>query len=407
MKSSTTFESDSHSSQQGFILFLVMGVLAVLSLAALIALTSARLESRTSMNHYHSVRALYHAEAGVKLVKMEVERRLQAGESLSTILNNLTVSAPSALEFDTIDDFKVIVPERLFSFEALGRSGDAVASVVVQYRRYPVVTIGLFGDLRFGAQNHTSIYGYDSRVISNPTSADNNGGASIGSNGEIVLGNNNFTFDGSILLGETGSGLVASCTRCDSTDYTKLEIGMVDPDPMGLTNGGTLADTFTEAISNNDNLSANIFNNTLSIGSGNTFTLPTGDYYLTSFYMSPNASLDLDNEDGPVRIFLDGPFRMQPNGNAILGEDEAPTGFQIFSRSTEEIRLQPDSSLAAFVYAPNAEVQIQPKGDFNGNVWAREIQIQPDGDIFVDTSIADQMLLNSLEIHAWYEQQGL
>lgn len=395
-------------SKQGFLLFLVLGIISVITLAALIALSSARLESRTAQNNYHSVRALYHAEAGVKLVKIEVEKRLEAGQSLSTILNNLSVSAPDGLEFETIDQFQVIVPERLFSFESIGTSGDAKASVIVQYRRHPVITIGLFGDISFGAQNHTSIYGYDSRWVTNPTAADNNGGASIGSNGSIVLGNNNFTFDGSLLLGESGSGLVASCTRCDSTDYTKLQVGLVDPDPMGLTTGGDMAQEFQTVISsnNNANTSGLIIDNVLSVGPGSTVSLPSGDYYLTYFYMGPNSSLILDNEDGPVRIFLDGEFRMQPNNNAILNVAGSPMNFQLFSKSSEDLRLQPDGDLIAFVYAPNAEVQIQPKGNFLGDIWAEKIQIQPDGEIFVDTSIADQFMMNDLEIHAWYEQQG-
>lgn len=399
--------SQKHHSQEGFILFFAMAVASVLSLAALIALTSANLESRSSYNNYHTARALYHAEAGIKLVELEVERRLRNGESLSTILHNLSVTAPSGIEFETIDTFNEIVPDRLFSFECIGTSDRARASVVVQYRRHPVISIGLFGNLSFGAQNHTSIYGYDSRAVTEPSPLDNNGGASIGSNREIILGNNNFTFDGSILLGETESGLIASCTRCDSSDYTKAQIGAVDMDPMGLTTGGSLSKTFSAVMTSNDNSSnSGIVNNTLTVANGATLTLKTGDYYLTDIYMAPSASMIIDNEDGPVRIFLNGPFRMQPNGNTIINTDGSSINFQIFSNSVEEIRLQPSGQLQAFVYAPLAEVQIQPSGNFMGNVWAESIQIQPGGDIYVDTSFADEMMLNNLEIHAWYEQVG-
>lgn len=401
-----SIRNSSKDSKQGFMLFLVLGVVSVMSLAALIAMTSARLEARTAHNHYHSVRALYHAEAGVKLVKMEVERRLDLGESLSTILNSLSVTAPEGVTFETINQFKTIVPERLFSFESVGTSDDARASVVVQYRRRPVVTIGLFGDIHFSAQNHTSIYGYDSRINSTPTPADNNGGASMGSNGSITLGNNNFSFYGSLLLGETGDGLIASCTRCD--DFTQAHIGYIDPDPMGLNSGGTLASTFTDKMSNNNNNNSNglITNNQLEVPNHSTVTLPAGDYYLTDFHMNPGSTLILDNTSGPVRLFLDGDFRMQPNGNTILNQSGSPTDFQIFSKSSNDMRIQPANSLPAYIYAPNAHVRMQPNGDFFGNVWSKEIQIQPAGDIYVDTSIADSMMLNSLEIHAWYEQQG-
>jgi hypothetical protein len=408
MKNSSHPISLEHRYQQGFILYMAMAIISVLSLAALIALTSAKLEAKTSNNNFHTTRALYHAEAGVKLVELEVERRLRNGETLSTILNGLSIAPPNGIEFETIDTFEVIVPERLFSFECVGTSQEARASVVVQYRRKPIISIGLFGDLSFGAQNHTSIYGFDSRVVVNPSPSDNNGGASLGSNGSITLGNNNFTFDGSILLGETGSGLIASCTRCDSNDYTKLQIGAVDPDPLGLVTGGSMSTIFNQAITTNDNANSNgiVQNNTIDLSSRDEVTLESGDYYLTSLYIGPNSTLHIDTSDGPVRIFLDGSFRMQPNTSTLVTDTGNPQDFQIFSKSTEEIRIQPRGDITAFIYAPLADIQLQPQGNFIGNIWADSIQVQPQGDIYVDTSIADQWLMNNLEIHAWYEQQG-
>jgi hypothetical protein len=394
--------------KNGFILFYAMAIVAVLSLVSIMALSSANLESRTATNHYDSVRALYHAEAGTKLVKQEIESRLELGETLSSILSTLSVEAPGALEFDTIDSFHMIVPERLFSFETIGRSGDAMASVVVQYRRRPMMTMGMFGHISITAQNHVSIYGYDSRVIENPTAADNNGGGSIGSNGSITLGSNNFTFDGTILLGESGSGLIAQCNNCDSSDYTQMHIGTVDSDPLGLTTGGTLSTIFDEVVIRNDNISQGINGNQLVIGNGGSWTLTSGNYYLTGVTVGTHGELMIDPSDGPVRIFLDGGFDMG-NHTQLIVDGNSPQDFQIYSRSSQEIKVLPHGGLTAFVYAPLAHFRLQPLvggGDFKGNIWADTVQIQPHGDIFLDTSIADRMLMNNLEIHAWYEQHS-
>lgn len=394
--------------KQGFILFYAMAIVAVLSMASIMALNSARLESRTAVNHYDSVRALYHAEAGTRLVKQEIESRLQTGENLSSILSILSVAAPEGLEFDTIDTFHIIVPERLFSFETIGRSGNALSSVVVQYRRRPMMTMGMFGNLNISASNHVSIYGYDSRLIEHPTPADNNGGGSIGSNGSISLGSTNFSFDGTILLGESGSGLIAQCNNCDSTDYTQMQIGMVDQDPLGLTTGGFMSTVFDEVKVSNDNIREGISTNRLIIPTGDSYTLTSGDYYLTEVIVGTHGELTIDPSDGPVRIFLDGGFNMN-NHTQLIVDGNSPQDFQIYSKSSEMIRVLPHGGLSAFIYAPLAEFRLQPLvggGDFKGNVWANRVQIQPHGDIFLDTSITEMMLMNTLEIHAWYEQQG-
>lgn len=403
MKTNQNTRAESNS-REGFIMFYTLGMLALLSLAALIALTSSRLEARTARNHLAATQALYHAEAGARLVRQQVENRLHQGERLSSILSDLSVSAPFGLDFDTIDTFNEIVPERLFGFESVGRSGDAVARVVVQYRRQPIINFSFFGNVEFLAQNHVSVYGYDSRLVSDPTPADNNGGASIGSNNSVSLANNNFNFNGTILLGETGNGLVASCNNCNSEDFTLVEVGYVDPDPLGLLDGsGTMSNLWGDNYESRNNQDYNSIN----MGPNQHRTLTAGDYYLDSVYLGPNSSLTVDASDGPVRIFLSGEFRMQPMTSNLIVNGESPMDFQIYSTSSQDIRLQPMGNLSAYIYAPDALVFLLPMGDFRGNVWANRIQIQPMGQIYGDTSLADRMLSNNLDMHAWYEQHGM
>ncbi|MCC5850631.1 MAG: hypothetical protein JJU29_21295 [Verrucomicrobia bacterium] len=398
------------TSKSGFLLFYVMGTLALLSLAAMISLNSARLESRTARNHYDATRAMYHAEAGVTLTKAMVEKRLQMGEPLSSILATLKVSPPNGVDFDEISEFREIVPERIFSFESIGRSNDAKASVVVQYRRKPIYTVDLFGYKRMLAQNHVSIYGYDSRLVKNPTPADNNGGASIGSNYEIRLANErNFTFNGSILLGETGEGLDPDCRNCTSSDYTLVHVGYVEKDPLGLLDSDSAMSNEFDAVANgnNNNTAMGIQGTVIDLGPHDELKLEAGDYYFTDISMRPGSSLIIDNTHGEVRIFLDGKIHMRPKG--IFGTDDSltsPQDFRILSRSSQEIRINPMGDLTVNIYAPDAHVLLLPNGDFKGNVWAYDITLQPGGDIMLDTSNSDRNLSNVLELHSWYEQQG-
>jgi hypothetical protein len=386
----------------GFILFFAMGLVALLSMAALIATTSARLESRTASNHLASTRALYHAEAGIKLVKRNVENRLSNGEALADILDDLSVTAPEGFEFDEINSFRVIVPDRIFSFESVGRSGEAEVSVVVQFRRRPVMMAGLFGSDSLTTRPNMTIYGYDSRVVLDPSPSDSNGGASVGSNGSINLGNH-LLLDGSILLGETAGGLLAGCSGC--SNFVQLQVGHVDPDPLGLTTGGTMSSAFNNAMTTNNNSAfpAVISNNT--INTAGEITLTAGDYYLTDVYLKPKSKLILDDTNGPIRIFLNGPWTMQPNSDLVVTSGR-PYGFQLYSTSTEDITLRPNGDSESFLYAPKAKIFILPNNDAKGAYWARVATIQPNGELYIDTSLQERMLMNNLEMHSWFEQHN-
>ncbi len=397
-----------HPCRSGSTLFFVMGMMVVLSLVAMTATESMLLESRTAANHVDSTRALYHAEAGIKIVKRVVENRLSAGETLEQILGNLSISPPSGIEFEPITDFKITVPNRIFSFECIGLSNDARASVVVQFRRRPLLQAGLFGDELLDTQPNVKIYGYDSRWLTDPTPADSNGGGSIGSNLEVELGNHLY-LDGNILLGETEAGLLASCTGC--TNFVQVQVGLIDPDPLGIMDGGAMATQMEAVEDNNNNGSvAKIINETINLTTGNpetrVITLTSGDYYLTDVDLGSGAVMTIDDTDGPVRIFMAGEFNAQPGSDIVVTSGQ-PFGLQIYSNSLEDVILKPNGDITAFIYAPGATLQLFPGNDVRGAFWADVIDVSPqnNGNIFLDTSLQDRMLMNSLEIHAWYEQR--
>ena len=395
--------------KEGFILFYVMGTLSLMALAAMISLNSARMESRTARNHYDSARALYHAEAGVRMVQRTVENRLADGERLGEILETLSVKPPEGVRFDEIDTFTEIVPDRIFSFESIGRSHQAKSSVVVHFRRRPLIPAALYGANRLETKPNVKIYGYDSRETTDPTVS--NGGASIGSNGPVDLGNH-LIFDGTVLLGESLDGMLSSCSNCEQ--FVQVEIGHQDPDPLGLLDGGQMQETFEATIAGNNNEGAlDAEGNSLGpitsihLTDGDEITLTSGDYYFTNFNMQPHSKLNIDDSEGPVRIFMDGGFNIQPNTHVTV-KSETPWGFQIISRSAEDVNLQPNGNLIAYIYAPNSKIELKPGNKVLGAFWGKSANVQPGthGSIWLDTSLTEQMLMNNLETHAWYEQHG-
>jgi hypothetical protein len=379
-----------------------LGIFAVLSLFGLVSYTGAVLESKGAVNHMLAAEAMYQAEAGVKLAKSTVEKRLAGGMSLEDALHELAIAPPEGYSFDPIQDFHILVPNQIFGFTSVGRSGKGAASISTYFRRARTFNTGIFGVESLTTKPNLSLYGYDSRTVTAPAPADSNGMATIGSNEDISLGNNN-VIDGMVVLGESESEIPASCSGCEQ--YTTLEMGHQDPDPLGIT-GGQMAEEFAfyAIAANNDNASVPaIINNRLRLARGQNTTLTSGNYYLTDLNINNSNVLTIDDSDGPVRIFLNGAFYIGPRSEVRVDQ---PSSLQLYRNSSSDIVIQPNNSVSMVVYAPNAEVTVQPNGDFRGIAWGREMDLKPNTYLYVDTSLLDRFLKNSLVVHTWNEQRS-
>jgi hypothetical protein len=386
--------------RQGYVLFYVIGLLTLLGFYASMSLASLARESRAARNYVSETRALYHAEAGARLVKPLVENRLESGMDLETALSGLTVPAPAGYDFDTISTFEILVPEKLFRFVSIGRSGDAEAELEVQYRvGDPLLESGVFGSLNMSTDPNVTIYGYDSRRTPNPTSADSNGRAAVGGNVVLSFGNS-FSVDGTINRGSSSDGTLASLSN--PTGQRVVESGHIDPDPMGA-NGGELEATVARVSSSNNNSSVpQISGTVMAAKPGDTITFTSGDYYFTDLYTPPNCTVVIDDSSGPVRFYVDGEVSFQPN-TFTQGAD--PYNFQIYSISDEDITVKPNSQMSAFIYAPNAEVELKPNGNFLGGIWGGQIILQPNTNMYLDTSLQDRFPSDDLSVHAWIERR--
>jgi hypothetical protein len=236
--------------RKGYVLFYVIGLLTLLGFYASMSLASLARESRAARNFVDETRAFYHAESGARLVRPLVEGRLASGMDLEAALTGLTVTAPAGYEFDRISDFEVLVPEKLFRFLSVGRSGDAEAQLDVHYRvGDPLLSSGIFGSVNMSTDPNVTVYGYDSRRVPNPRPADSNGRAAVGGNTVLSFGNR-FSVDGTINRGAMADGTPASLQN--PTNQRVVESGHIDPDPLGA-NGGELAATLANVRLNNDN----------------------------------------------------------------------------------------------------------------------------------------------------------
>lgn len=383
--------------KEGYLLLYVMGTFALLSLFGLIAAGSAMTEARSARNRMWEAQAHSHAEAGGKMVKREVETRLLSGQTLAQALSNLKVTAPSGVEFDDIDTFKTTVPERMFTFEVTGRSGEAEVTLAVQFRRKEMLEAGVFGISLVNLQNNLSVYGYDSRDTPNPAPGDSNGAATIGGNVDMDF-KNNLTLDGFLVLGADESGNPATVSGLYGVET--IEVGHINEDPLGAYNGGYLSQLADQVrLSNDNHTNAAIVNDRLDTNPGDEVTFEAGDYYLTEIDTAPNTEITIDNSSGPVRFFVDGEIYFAPNNGLALND---PFGLQIYAMSSDDIVIQPNGDLSAMIYAPESFIEIKPNGRMMGAFWGNEIVFKPNGVYYIDTSLQDRWLSNELVSMAQY-----
>ena len=390
--------------KEGYILFFTMGMMAVLSIFGLLTFKGAMLESKAAANQIAGIEALYHADAGAKMVKLIVEKRFETDIDLETALAGLSVSPTGSQQFGTISSFTVTVPKRAFEFEVTGWSGTASRTLHVRYLRPSAFSMGMFGDKDLDLDNHLVIYGYDSSQVQNPSSSDSNGGAAVGSNENVNFKSNFGVLDGYVQLGQTIGGTDATISGLPAAN-TADTVGRVDPDPLGI-NGGALHDEFEAAILSNNNAANSFISGTDFSWTkhDSDVTLTSGDYYLTNVYGASDSELTIDSSSGPVRLFVDGPVQFKPNSTI---NSDVPANFQIFVRTNDSLKLYPSSSANLMLYAPNSEIDAQPNGSFQGIIWGSDVNTQPSGTTYIDTTLMNAFLLNRLNVLSWKEISDL
>lgn len=367
--------------KDGYVLLMVMGMLAALSAFGVIASKNALLDKKIAVVQEESIGALYQAQAGVKVVEHSIEDLLKSGVELDDAVDTLTVSSVGGLEFDNISNIRVIVPGKMIEFDVTGRDSASTRTLRVRYLLPNLVDIGVFGDT--GLDTSMNVYSYRSSLITTPTNADSTGQGSVGSNVQVAVDNANVgkgIIDGSVSLGQTMAGVDASATWKTGVSTPEYEVGRVNPDPLELTTPGN---EYYQGV--NGTLPGLI--RTYSTLRGNN-TLTSGDYYVTKIDMKNNDVLTIN---GKVRIFMPAESTFEMKGDII---SSAPENCQIYTVSSNDVGLYPKNDMYFFLYSPYAHVDVQPGNNLFGAIWAKSVDAQPPGSnkpggIFVDLDLLE------------------
>jgi hypothetical protein len=104
-----------------------------------------------------------------------------------------------------------------------------------------------------------------------------------------------------------------------------------------------------------------------------------------------------------VKIYLTGAADFK-NGTIINAGQ--PTGFSIFSNSSQPIKLYNSGDFAGLVYAPFAFVDVANSGGLYGVVWANTVQVNNSGSVFIDIDVLNSFLIKKIQIASWKLDRG-
>ena len=394
----------SHERRRGVALVIVLGTVALLTIAAAALQQTARSDYRASFNHLHHTQALYQAEAGVRQVMSVFSAAIRAGTNPQAQQFTLTTNyLASGFTYDLSP--YIVRSGTDYAFSVTGRSHTARAILQVRMRRAPAMGgAGIFGRNEVYLAPNLNVYGYDSSIITNPIPSTTTGDARIGtaSNGVFTV-RPGVDVDGFFLI---PPGVSAPNTNLYDVVYLE---NYPDPDPLGgSTSDGMLWKAFEYRKTHNDNSRCSQISGTqLNVPKkgATDIVLSSGMYYLTSLDIPANSvGLTINSTvENPVVIFMDGPMDFSPRN--FINRSNRPGGLILFYRptsgSSNPIKIMPNSGISMMLYAPRAEAIIQPGGDALGMFWGRQIQMKPGGNFFVDVSLTSSLVHYHMILSDW------
>lgn len=412
-------------------------VMAILSLVGIHAVTISSTEQRITANVQTQQTAFYDADSGVQYTLGCLENALESGASnvLPASVGNPVVYAygtPAGFSFE-ISDIEMR-DSNLYAFTSTGHSGNAyihaMSRINVTFSRgiTNAITLAAFGDEKLDTKNSGMTLSYDSNdpdpTISDPSNPGfvGTGEADVGSNDWLVTHNGAY-IDGDGVFGaqDDGSPTVDDIHwRTTFTGTPGVDVGRIDPDPLGINSGGVYDPTTYTA--SNDNATHATINGAPIAGTsivtrrGDTVTL-TGkaggaNFYFTSVELKNGVTLNIDSTAGPVNIFLDGGgatsgtiFDAKNSSTISINPGGKPADFTIYSNSEQKIDFKHNSEFRGFVYAPFADIDLKNSSNVYGAVWGKTIDIKNSGTLYFDEALKDKYTItsNNLSLASWEE----
>ena len=408
-----------YGNQQGAALVISLMFVATLSLLGATAVVLTTTDIQIGDNYKKNTQGFFDADAGINYGLAMIEAGLKASPQTFTLPSSvgstttLSYTVPSGFSFSISNITKI--GSNAYSFTSTGTdpaTANAKTILKATFERDGAIEFAAFGDKKLDLKNNAVAQSYKSSS-SDPTENDPSD-ASYTSTHESDIGSNDWlrtssgsSIDGSGVLGEQADGSPTTNSIGDTNDFygtTPLNVGRVDPDPLGVNSGGEYDPTTYSAV-NDNGLATGLVGNTINGPATLVGKSGGANYYLTSITLDNAETLTVDISAGDVRVFITGAIDLKNGSNVVMSPATYDaTKFAIFSNSTSKVSIKNSADFIGLIYAPySTNVDIMNGADFYGAVWGGDVELKNSGDIYYDSALKDKYLSNNLTQTTWEE----
>lgn len=388
MKTSTENKLNNH----GVALFIVLALILALSALTLLTVDRSTIDIELSFNKRHKDQAFYVAEAGMEhaMIQLYNDQDWRAGFAYETIGEGFyVVMLKDSSTVPALLDTVVVISRGLVG-EAVGEIEVHVIKKDIQPFKYSVFS----GDALIMKQNGcTDSWNSDSGSYA---ATYNSTGADIGSNRQVILGQNaliggdvtsaledGLILDSGNVIGDTASGVPAR--DLDILDDADFGDAMANNSaPSGFAGSGYLYSPAT---------------GDLTMDTSGTLEMSSGVYYFRNISMRDSSSITVA-PNAQVTIYVDGEIDMRHQ--ASMNRDGSPGNFQVLSRGFE-FEMSHESEFWGAFYGPNVRFKAKHWIDFYGSLIVKEASLYQDVCIHYDRSLREIAWGGTYEVIAWKE----
>ena len=427
-------------SQEGSMMVVALMVMAILSIMGFYAVSMSNTEQHITTHVHTQKQAFYNADAGVQFAVASLKEELEAGNNVlpddpdTPVDFDPATSPPSDFSF-TISQINLddTGPNDIYEFTSTGMAKNAFteieSEIAARFFRPESgsLSYAAFGDELVEIKNSGNVESYDSEsdddTANDPDAAgfESTHEGHIGSNGNVTT-KNDAHIDGNADLGENPDEDTAEDNIHDKSDIygdRGEEVGRVDPDPLGIDDGGAYdPTTYSAANDNADYMSkngdANFDAASLTTKNGDKITLegkPGGsNFYFTDVELKSGVELEIDTTNGPVNVFVDG-GEFDARNSSITNTGGKATDFAVYSNyestdASPAVQFHNSSELRGVVYAPKANILMNNSSGVYGLIWGRRADIRNSGDLYYDEALKDKYTItsNELTLMSWEVQ---
>jgi hypothetical protein len=333
------------------------------------------------------------AELGARSGVAEAWARLEAGEAGALGVEGARVPLGGATGWVEVDHGGSTLT--VTSTAVAGHAAER-ARVTFTQETSSLFRWAAFGDEGLVVRSNARTDSFDSRLGA-PDAAPPLWNGDVGSNADILVRQN------AQVGGRAVSGPGGAVTQLDNA----LIVGGIHQAPAsqelppievpGLESEGSLTVT---SQGNEWGSGPRAFDD-LEIGNNSSLTIEgPATIVCNTFRLRSNARLEIDAEDGPVRIFVIGDFLL--HSNAFLGSDRGrPSDLEVNLVSDnvidpdqevdlDEVDFDSNTEVWGTVYAPNAVVEIDSNLELFGSLVARRVILDSNCQIHYDEALAEE-----------------